>query len=92
MFIFVVTDYQDHQVTPMTGNSAGFDFGLRVFLSCSNSTEIKSPLFLKQSLKQLRLASRKHSTKKRGSNSREKARQNLVRVHEKVVNHRSDWF
>ena len=74
------------------GNSAGFDFGLKVFLSCSDSTEIKSPLFLKQSLKQLRLASRKHSSKKRGSKSREKARQNLVRVHEKVVNRRSDWF
>ena len=92
IFIFVVTDYQDHQVTPMTGNSAGFDFGLKVFLSCSDSTEVKSPLFLKQSLKQLRLASRKHSTKKRGSRSRERARQNLVRVHEKVVNRRSDWF
>ena len=74
IFIFVVTDYQDHQVTPMTGNSAGFDFGLKVFLSCSDSTEVKSPLFLKQSLKQLRLASCKHSTKKRGSKNREKAR------------------
>lgn len=92
IFIFVVTDYQDHQVTPMTGNSAGFDFGLKVFLSCSDSTEVKSPLFLKQSLKQLRLASRKHSTKKQGSKNREKARQNLVRVHEKVANRRSDWF
>ena len=73
-------------------NSAGFDFGLKVFLSCSDNTEIKSPLFLKQSLKQLRLASRNHSTKKRRSKSREKARQNLVRVHEKIVNRRSDWF
>ena len=67
-------------------------FGLKVFLSCSDSTEIKSPLFLKQSLKELKLFSRKHSTKKQGSNNRKKARQNLVRVHEKVVNRRSDWF
>jgi putative transposase len=49
-------------------------------------------LFLKQSLRQLKLASRNHSTKKRGSKSREKARQDLVKVHEKVVNRRSDWF
>ena len=92
LFLFVVTDYIDNQILPTTGNSAGFDFGLKVFLSCSDSTEIRSSLYLAQSLKQLRLASRKHSTKKRGSKSREKARQNLVRVHEKVVNRRSDWF
>ncbi|MGL4882158.1 MAG: RNA-guided endonuclease InsQ/TnpB family protein, partial [Waterburya sp.] len=28
----------------------------------------------------------------RGSNNREKARKNLVRVHEKVINCRTDWF
>ena len=92
LFVFVVTDYADRVSTIMTGNNAGFDFGLKVFLSCSDSTEIKSPLFLKQSLKQLRLASRRHSIKKKGSKNREQARQNLVRVHEKVVNRRSDWF
>ena len=53
IFIFVVTDYQDHQVTPMTVNSAGFDFGINVFLSCSDSTEFKSQLFIKKSIKQL---------------------------------------
>ena len=61
-------------------------------LTCSDNTEIISPLFLKKSLKQLKLASRNHSKKKKGSNSREKARKNLVRVHEKVVNRRNDWF
>ncbi len=47
---------------------------------------------MKQSLKELKLASRQHSTKFLGSNSREKARKNLVRVHEKVANRRTDWF
>ncbi|MGF1480629.1 MAG: RNA-guided endonuclease InsQ/TnpB family protein [Cyanophyceae cyanobacterium] len=92
LFVFVVTDFVDRQVPVMTGNSAGFDFGCKTFLTCSDGTDIKSPLFLKQSLKQLALASRNHSTKKRGSRRREKARVNLVRVHEKVVNRRSDWF
>ena len=63
-----------------------------VFLSCSDNTEVKSPLFLKKSLKELRIASRNHSTKKKSSNNREKARKNLVRVHEKIVNRRTDWF
>lgn len=87
-----MTDFIDQIPPTMTGKSAGFDFGLMVFLTCSDKTEVKSPLFLKQSLKELRLASRQHSTKKKGSNSREKARKNLVRVHEKVANRRTDWF
>lgn len=92
IFIFVVTDYIEKIVTSKTGRSAGFDYGLKVFLSCSNNTEIFSPLFFKQSLKELRMASRNHSKKKKGSHNRHKARLNLVRVHQKVVNRRRDWF
>ncbi|MDJ0575828.1 MAG: transposase [Xenococcaceae cyanobacterium MO_234.B1] len=92
LFMFVVTDFVDTQVSIMTGKSAGFDFGCKVFLTCSDNTEIKSPLFLKQSLKELKLANRSHSRKQKRSNNREKARKHLVRVHEKVVNRRRDWF
>ncbi len=92
IFVFVVTDFLDKQVSIMTGKSAGFDFGCQTFLTCSDKSEIQSPLFLKQSLKQLKLASRNHSRKKKGSHNREKARKHLVRVHEKVVNCRRDWF
>jgi putative transposase len=109
LFVFVVTDHIDSQVSTMTGNSAGFDFGCKIFLTCSEGFEVKSPLFLKQSFKELRLASRNHSRKKKRtgavlgvspmsdpfkkrSNSREKARKHLVRVHEKITNRRRDWF
>lgn len=92
LFMFVVTDFVDLIPTIKSGNSVGCDFGLKTFLSLSNDTEIKSPLFLKQLLKELKRASRSHSTKKRGSKNREKSRKNLVRVHEKIVNRRTDWF
>ncbi len=92
IFVFVVTDYVNSQVSIMTGNSAGFDFGCRTFLTCSEGFEIQSPLFFKQSLKKLKLASRNHSRKKKGSNGREKARKHLVRVHESISNRRRDWF
>ncbi|MGK7899790.1 MAG: RNA-guided endonuclease InsQ/TnpB family protein [Xenococcus sp. (in: cyanobacteria)] len=92
LFIFVVTDYVDNQINVMTGKSAGFDFGLKTFLTSSDDNNVDSPLFLRQSLKQLKLASRNLSRKKKLSNSREKARKNLVRVHEKVTNCRTDWF
>ena len=92
VFIFVVTDHIDSQIIAMTGKSAGFDFGCKMFLTCSDSTEIQSPLFLKHFIKKLKVASRQHSRKKKGSQGREKARKNLVRIHEKVVNCRTDWF
>lgn len=65
LFVFVVTDHIDIQVSTMTGNSAGFDFGCKIFLTCSEGFEVKSPLFFKQSFKELRLASRNHSRKKK---------------------------
>ena len=92
IFIFVVTDYVDTRVVSMTSKKAGFDFGLRTFLTCSDGSEIQSPLFFKQSIEEIKVASRQYSTKKRGSNSREKARKNLVRVYEKIANRRTDWF
>ncbi len=69
IFVFVVTDYVDSQILIATGKNAGFDFGCKVFLTCSEGFEIKSPLFLNQSLKELRLASRNHSRKKKTRNA-----------------------
>ncbi len=71
---------------------AGFDFGLKTFLTCSDGAKIESPQFLKQSLNVIKKASRQHSQKRKGSANRERARLNLVRKHEDVVNRRSDWF
>jgi putative transposase len=71
---------------------AGFDFGLKTFLTCSDSSKIESPQFLKRSLHAIKQASREHSKKQKGSSNRERARKNLVRQHEKVVNRRTDWF
>ena len=71
---------------------AGFDFGLKVFLTCSDGTQIESPQFLRQSLTVIKKANRQHSKKVKDSANRERARKNLVRKYEDVVNRRSDWF
>jgi putative transposase len=72
--------------------SRSFDFGLKTFLTCSDGSKFESPQFLKQSLNLIKTASRQHSQKRKGSSNRERARLNLVRKHEDVVNRRSDWF
>lgn len=46
---------------------AGFDFGLKTFLTCSEDSKIESPQFLKQSLNVIKKASRRHSKKRKGS-------------------------
>ncbi|GET39989.1 RNA-guided endonuclease InsQ/TnpB family protein [Microseira wollei] len=93
LFMVVVVDIVEERETKFeTGKIAGFDFGLKTFLTCSDGTKIESPQFLKHSINAIKKASRTHSKKKKGSVNRERARKNLVRQHEDVVNRRSDWF
>jgi len=90
--IVVVDNIVELEVKSETSRIAGFDFGLKVFLTVSDGTQIESPQFLKQSLTVIKKASRQHSKKVKGSTNRERARKNLVRRHEDVVNRRSDWL
>jgi putative transposase len=93
LFLTVVVDTPfSQQIKSETGKIAGFDFGLKSFLTCSEGNTIESPLFLKRSLKTIRQANKQLSRKQKGSNNREKARKHLARCHEKVVNQRRDWF
>ena len=73
-----------------TGKIGGFDFGLKTFLVDQDGNEYLSPQFLKAELAHLKQASRKLSSKRKGSNNRHKARLNLARKHEKVSNKRRD--
>jgi putative transposase len=75
-----------------TGRTAGFDFGLKTFLTCSEGFRIESPEFFKTSINLVRKASSQHSRKVKGSRNREQGRLNLARKHEDIVNQRKDWF
>ena len=90
--VVVVDSVEPLQIKFETSKIAGFDFGLKTFLTCSEGFKIESPLFLKQSLNAIKKASRQHSRKVKGSRNREQARLNLARKHEDVANRRSDWF
>lgn len=96
MFLVVVVDSDDEPtVIVETGKIAGFDFGLKTFLTVADGDScygIESPQFLKQSLNQLKVANRSHSRKKKGSANRERARKHLARCHEAVKHRRTDWF
>jgi putative transposase len=93
LFMVVVVDgYSTPEVVFETSKIAGFDFGLKTFLTCSEGFSIESPLFLRSSLTTLQKASKQHSKKQKGSTNREQARKHLVRCHEVISNRRRDWF
>ncbi len=92
LFILVVTDYMDEQFGVVTGKIAGFDFGLKTFLTVSDGTTIDSPLFFKKFRSLLRKANQNLSSKKKGSNNWYKAKKHLARDHEFISNKRKDWF
>jgi putative transposase len=74
----------------MTGETAGFDFGLKTFLTDNKGKRIQSPLFYANGHKQTKKLQRLLSKKQKGSNNRHKARKNLARHHRKISHQRTD--
>ena len=91
-YIYFVCEIEESKLNrTTTGKTAGFDFGLKTFLTSSDNLSIDSPLFYKQNLNELRKASKQLSSKKRGSKNRKKAKLNLARVYKKITNRRLDY-
>lgn len=89
---FVVEEEMQPNHQAMTGNSAGFDFGLKVFLTTSDGEALESPLFYRQALAELKQAQRKMASKVKFSNNWKKAKMVVTRLYQSVVNKRRDWF
>jgi putative transposase len=93
LFLAVVVDGVDDSILKFkTGEAAGFDFGLKTFLTISDGTKIDSPEVFKRSLNLIRKASKNLSSKKKGSANWERARKNLCRRYEDITHRRTDWF
>ena len=78
------------EVTP--SHAAGFDFGLKTFLTVSDGTKIESPQFLRQNLKDLAAAQRSLSRKVRGSRNWREAKRKVARIQRRMADSRRDWF
>ena len=92
IYICILTDYEAPDLNRvMTGKIAGFDFGLKRYLTGHNEHDIDSPEFFKHSLNAIKRASRNHSRKKKQSKNRERARLDLARKHRKIERQREDF-
>ena len=89
-YISVTTDDEGLDPKPKMGDAAGFDFGIKDFLVCSDGTKYPSPEFYKQSAKKVKQANRELSRKVRGSNNRKRAGKHFARTHRKIVRQRED--
>lgn len=92
MYIYIVTDFKPEIVGMATGKSAGFDFGLKVFLTDSMGQEYRAPLLMRKAVLLIKTLSKKLSSKKKGSKNWNKARINLAKLHENIVHKRRDFF
>ena len=90
-WIIVVTDYEKPMRGFTTGKSAGFDFGMKVFLTSSDGDDIEAPLFLKRNHDKRKSLCRSLSSKKRGSHNRSRAKTMLAKFYRTIEFRRNDF-
>ena len=73
------------------GASVGIDFGLKTYMTMSDGTKVRSPQFLKTTLPKVQRASRNLSKSASDSHHHQSRRMELDRVHERIVNKRSEF-
>ncbi len=88
--LHVIMERPDPQ--PVQGHAVGIDLGLSSFAKLSDGQEIFAPKPLTKSLRRLKMASRKHSRKCKGSKNRKKSALKLSRLHRKNRNIRRDFL
>ncbi len=91
-YISIVSEIEVPSVSIDDSQAIGIDVGIAKFAYLSDGTFIESPYFLEPNLKKLRILQRKFARQKKGSNSREKTRHQIKKLHLKIKNQRKDFL
>lgn len=91
IWFIVLTDWNDAHEIPMSGKAAGYDFGLKTFLTRHDGKQVEMPLFFKRNMKKLKVLQQRLSRKEKGSHNLYKARLAVARFHRRIENQRNDW-
>ncbi len=70
----------------------GVDFGIKAAATLSSGETVLAPKPLKGNLRRLRIRSRRHSRKEKGSKNRVQSAQNLASLHARITNVRRDFW
>lgn len=91
VWFIVLTDWDDAQEMPRTGKAAGYDFGLKTFLTRHDGSQVTMPQFFKTNMRALGKLQKRLAKKVKGSNHRRQARLAVARQHRRIENMRDDW-
>lgn len=91
-FISIVCEIDVPEITIDNSNPISIDVGIAKFAALSNNSFIESPLFLEPNLRKLKLLQRKLSRQQKGSNSRNKTKQQISKLYRKITNSRLDFL
>jgi len=75
-----------------SGGEIGIDYGVKAFITTSDSTIIDSPKYLRESEARLKRLQRSFSKKQPSAKNRYKAQKQLAKLHEHVSNQRHDFL
>ena len=79
------------QRLPQCPQQVGIDVGLKTFATLSDGREVENPRFFRKEEKALAKVQRKHSKLAKGTKDRQKHRQAVARVHERIAFRRDNF-
>lgn len=79
-------------VAPDPARVVGVDLGLKTFATLSTGEEVASPRFFETARRELALAQRRVSRRKKGSKRHAKAKARVARVHARIKDRRGDFL
>lgn len=92
-FAAILTEKEGENPKPSsTGQAIGIDLGVTDFCITSTGSKYPNPRHIKKHERNLKRKQRKLSRKQKGSNSRNKARKLVARVHQRISNSRQDFL
>jgi len=91
-YALISVDKEVPLVTKAIEKVIGLDMGIKFFLSDSDGRQIENPKFYKKTLERIKIAQRKLSRKKKGSNNCKKQILRLAKLHQRLTNQRDDFL
>lgn len=91
-YISIVTKQETVEQLVPNDNQVGVDMGISFFATLSTGEQIENPRHTEKYARKLRIEQRSLSRKKRGSVSRQKQRERVAKLHEKISNVRKDFL
>ncbi len=90
-FVSILVETEEQEL-PKTGSFVGVDVGLKTFAKLSDGTEYENPKFFRTLENQLAKVQRILSRRTKGGSNWNKQRVKAARIHERIVNARTDYL